>query len=54
MRRKQDAPSEVAAFFLPMTNRQGRSRTIPSIGFQTRSFGVISQFKADTAAMTAR
>lgn len=47
-------PSEVAAFFLPMTHSPGRSRTISPIGFQTRSFGVISQFKADTAAMTAR
>jgi hypothetical protein len=46
--------SEVISFFVPMTHRQGRSRTIPAIGFQTRSFGVISQFKADTAAMTAR
>jgi hypothetical protein len=53
-RQTRDIPSEAAAFFRPMTHHQGRSRTIPPIGFQTRSFGVISQFEADTAAMAAR
>ena len=34
--------------------RQVDQGSILPIGFQTRSFGVLSQFKADTAAMAAR
>jgi hypothetical protein len=46
-------PIEGTGLFQHLTHCQGRSTTISAIGFQTRSFGVISQFKADTAAMTA-